>query len=105
MLFAICVGTFQILRMNETKEMYSRLIDHRFNIITKTSEMVTYFYEERKDILTYLLLKDDKFLTSYEEKRRQFYGSFTRVCDRNESNCRKYRRSTYFSRTSTSFRQ
>ncbi|WP_035019596.1 methyl-accepting chemotaxis protein [Anoxybacillus flavithermus] len=79
LLFAICVGTFQILRMNETKEMYSRLIDHRFNIITKTSEMVTYFYEERKDILTYLLLKDDKFLTSYEEKRRRFYGSYEKL--------------------------
>ncbi|MBB6176823.1 methyl-accepting chemotaxis protein [Anoxybacillus tengchongensis] len=59
--------------------MYKRLINHRFNVITKTYEMVTIFYEERKDILTYLLLKDNDFLTSYEEKRRLFYTSYEQI--------------------------
>lgn len=79
LLFVICTGGFQIFRMNETNEMYKRLINHRFNVITKTDEMVTIFYEERKDILTYLLLKDDKFLTSYEEKRKQFYINYEKI--------------------------
>ncbi|EPZ38837.1 methyl-accepting chemotaxis protein [Anoxybacillus ayderensis] len=79
LLFVICLGGFQIFRMTETKEMYNHLIDHRFNIITKTDEMVTLFYEERKDILTYLLLKDDKFLASYGEKRRSFYKNYEQI--------------------------
>ncbi|MCX8047870.1 methyl-accepting chemotaxis protein [Anoxybacillus gonensis] len=79
LLIVIVVGGFQIFRMNETKEMYNHLIDHRFHIITKTDEMVTLFYEERKDILTYLLLKDDKFLASYEENRRSFYTNYEQI--------------------------
>ncbi|CUA80598.1 methyl-accepting chemotaxis protein [Anoxybacillus suryakundensis] len=79
LLFVICIGGFQIFRMNETNEMYKRLINHRFNVITKTDEMVTIFYEERKDILTYLLLKDNDFLTSYEEKRRLFYTNYEQI--------------------------
>lgn len=78
-LFVICMGAFQLFRMNETNNMYNRLINHRFDIITKTDEMVTSFYEERKDVLTYLLLKDDKFLRSYEEQRKQFYKNYEQI--------------------------
>ncbi|MCX8003144.1 MAG: HAMP domain-containing methyl-accepting chemotaxis protein [Anoxybacillus mongoliensis] len=55
------------------------MIDRRVEILTYTNDLTISFYEQRKEVLTYLLLRKQNHLDNYMNARSHFYQTYTKV--------------------------
>lgn len=56
-----------------------QMIDRRIQILTYTNDLTIAFYEQRKEILTYLLLRKQDHLDYYTSARSHFYEIYNNI--------------------------
>ncbi|MGG6431810.1 methyl-accepting chemotaxis protein [Anoxybacillus sp. D401a] len=67
---------FQFIRATDEER---QMIDRRIQILTYTNDLTIAFYEQRKEILTYLLLRKQDHLDHYTNARSRFYETYNNI--------------------------
>ncbi|KFZ42159.1 methyl-accepting chemotaxis protein [Anoxybacillus flavithermus] len=75
----ISVQLLTISQINQKHDKQNQMIDRRMQILTYTNDLTIAFYEQRKEVLTYSLLRTKNHLDNYASARSHFHKVYNHV--------------------------
>ncbi|MED0657876.1 methyl-accepting chemotaxis protein [Anoxybacillus ayderensis] len=72
----VSIQLFTIFQITQKHDKQSQMIDRRMQILTYTNDLTIAFYEQRKEVLTYLLLRTKNHLDNYKNARSHFHDAY-----------------------------
>ncbi|KIQ93270.1 hypothetical protein LH47_02646 [Anoxybacillus thermarum] len=72
----VSIQLFTIFQIAQKHDKQNQMIDRHMQILTYTNDLTIAFYEQRKEVLTYLLLRTKNHLDNYTNARSHFHDAY-----------------------------